>query len=195
MRKFRASLKPFWDLKIGKYVEHLMPVSSEYLISCELLFLMSTAGRTSHLYLAYVIPWRSCAIYSTHSSVPRSTDLKFRSCRVRSYIGTCHYRGRESVSLWLRHRYAALCTHYIDDLLPHAPLCRHGQFSFHSNDSLVGATNLRGHVFSLPSPLLPMHCEPRRWSIKTMDMHSCTSKPFPFSTTCIGFYWEITKSH
>ena len=30
MRKFRASLEPFWDLKISKYVEYLTRVSSEY---------------------------------------------------------------------------------------------------------------------------------------------------------------------
>ena len=28
-RKLRASLEPFWDLKISKYVEYLMRVSSE----------------------------------------------------------------------------------------------------------------------------------------------------------------------
>ena len=27
MRKFRASLEPFWDLKISKYVEYLTRVS------------------------------------------------------------------------------------------------------------------------------------------------------------------------
>ena len=32
MGKFRASLSE-WDLKIGKYVECLMPVSSEYIKS------------------------------------------------------------------------------------------------------------------------------------------------------------------
>ena len=33
MRKFRASLEPFWDLKISKYVEYLTRVSSEYITS------------------------------------------------------------------------------------------------------------------------------------------------------------------
>ena len=35
MRKSRASLEPFWDLKISnlKYVEYLTRVSSEYIIS------------------------------------------------------------------------------------------------------------------------------------------------------------------
>jgi hypothetical protein len=32
MRKFRASMERFWDLKMSKYVEHLTRVSSEYLI-------------------------------------------------------------------------------------------------------------------------------------------------------------------
>jgi hypothetical protein len=94
MRKSRASLEPFWDLKIGKYVEYLTPVSSEYLISCELLSLISTAGRTSRAFLAYVIPWRPYAIYSTHSSMPRLTDLKFRSCT--------------ALSIWLKHQNLSL---------------------------------------------------------------------------------------
>ena len=32
-RKLRASLEPFWDLKISKYVEYLTRVSSEYTTS------------------------------------------------------------------------------------------------------------------------------------------------------------------
>ena len=58
-----------------------MPVSSEYIISCELLSLTSTAGQTSRVFLAYVIP---CAIYNMHSSMPRSTDLNFEICTVLS---------------------------------------------------------------------------------------------------------------
>ncbi len=82
MRKFRASQEPpSLRLEIGKYVEYPMPVSSEYLISCELLSLTSTAGRTSRIFLAYVIP---CTIYSTHSSVPQSTYLNFGSCTALS---------------------------------------------------------------------------------------------------------------
>jgi hypothetical protein len=104
MRKFRASLEPFWDLKIDKYVEYLMPVSSEYLISCELLSLTSTTGWTSRVFLAYVIP---CAIYSTHSRMPRLTDLKFGSCT--ALLSSFLHRNRhvtievESVSdsIWL----------------------------------------------------------------------------------------------
>jgi hypothetical protein len=41
MRKFRASMEPFWDLKISEYVEHL---TSEYFTTCVLPSLTSTAG-------------------------------------------------------------------------------------------------------------------------------------------------------
>ena len=129
MRKFRASLEPFWDLKIGKYVEYLMPVSSEYLISCELLSLTSTAGRTSRVFLAYVIPWinkASLALYIARAMSWSIWSLEaVLRCRVRPYgwsIETCHYRGRESVSDSISAIETLLCTHYIDDLLPHAPL-------------------------------------------------------------------------
>ncbi len=95
MRKFRASMESFWDLKIGKYVEHLISVSSEYLISCELLSLTSSAGQTSRVFLAYVIPWihkASLALCIARSvAVPRPPYLKFRSCT-----------GPSSSSLWLR---------------------------------------------------------------------------------------------
>jgi hypothetical protein len=84
----RASLEPFWDLKIGKHVEYLTPVSSEYLISCEVLSLTSSAGRTSRIFL---IPWRLCAIYSMYSSVPQ---LKFGSCI--------------ALLIWLNHRNLSL---------------------------------------------------------------------------------------
>jgi hypothetical protein len=49
MRKFRALMEPFWDLKIGKYVEYLTYISSEYIISCVLLSLTSMTGRISCL--------------------------------------------------------------------------------------------------------------------------------------------------
>ena len=57
MRKFRASMEPFWDLKIGKYVEYLMSVSCEYIKSWVLLSPTSTAGWTLHILLADVILW------------------------------------------------------------------------------------------------------------------------------------------
>ena len=138
MRKFRASLEPFWDLKIGKYVEYLTPVSSEYLISCELLSLTSTAGRTSRVFLAYVIPWinkASLVLYIAHiaqRATADATDLKFGSGSAPSSSSLWWVKHR-SLSLsrsrvdlrydWaMRRQHAALCTHYIDDLLPHAPL-------------------------------------------------------------------------
>jgi hypothetical protein len=132
MRKFRASTEPFWDLKIGKY--NLTPVSSEYLISCELLSPTSTADRTSHVFLAYVIPWINKASLALSASVPRPTDLKFGSCTALSSSSTshpcglniksCHYRGLESVSDSISAIQAPtyMCTHCIDDPLPHSPL-------------------------------------------------------------------------
>ena len=44
MRKFRASMEHFRDLKIGKYVEQITYISSEYIKSCMLLSLTSKAG-------------------------------------------------------------------------------------------------------------------------------------------------------
>ena len=75
MQKFRASVEPFWDLKIGKYVDYQTPVSSEYIISCVLLSLTSSDGRTSHVLLVDVIPWiyigsPTLYIARTMSSVP-----------------------------------------------------------------------------------------------------------------------------
>ena len=66
MRKSRASLEPFWGLKIGKYVEYLTCVSSEYIINRALLSLKSTAGSLYVFFLAYVMPWinkASLALY------------------------------------------------------------------------------------------------------------------------------------
>jgi hypothetical protein len=99
MRKFRASMEPFWDLKIGKYVEYLMPVSSEYLISCELLSLTSTAGRTSRVFLADVIPWINKAGFELYIARHRA------ACHNRP-IGSC--TALSSSSLWLKHRNLSL---------------------------------------------------------------------------------------
>ena len=56
----RASMEPFWGLKIGKYVDYLTHVSSEYMYmyikSWELLSPITT-GQTSWVLLADVIPW------------------------------------------------------------------------------------------------------------------------------------------
>jgi hypothetical protein len=137
MRKSRASMEPFWHLKIGKYVQHLTPIS---LISCELPSLTSTAGRTLRIFLAYVIPWikkaslalyiayiAQCAtadrselwkLYCAVEFVPVVEALKLVTVEIENWSQT--------PSLWLRRWHAALvavlCTYYIDDLLPHAPL-------------------------------------------------------------------------
>ena len=69
MRKLRASMEPFWDLKIGNYVEYLTLVSSEYIKSWVRLSLVCTAGQISRILLADVIPWinkASLALYITH---------------------------------------------------------------------------------------------------------------------------------
>jgi hypothetical protein len=55
MPEVRALMEPFWDLKISKYVEYLTLVSSEYLVSCVLPSLTSTASQTSRVSLAYVM--------------------------------------------------------------------------------------------------------------------------------------------
>jgi hypothetical protein len=59
------------------YVEHLTPVSSEHLISYELLSLISTAGQTSRVFLAHVIPWinkASLALYIARIVQRATTD-------------------------------------------------------------------------------------------------------------------------
>ena len=51
-----------------------MPVSSEYILSRVLLSPTSTAGRTSHVLLADVIPWinkASFALYNIAHIMPR----------------------------------------------------------------------------------------------------------------------------
>ena len=141
MRKFRASLEPFWDLKISKYVEYLTRVSSEYITSWALLSLRSTVGWTSRVFLAYVMPWinkASLALYIAR--------IVTRGCPARDCSSVTNLKfGRNTVlsssSLWLKHRnlslsrlrvdlrrhlhdfwgeHRSMCTHSIDDLLPHA---------------------------------------------------------------------------
>ena len=101
MRKFRASMEPFWDLKISKYVVYLMPVSCEYIKSWVLLSRTSTAGRCSRVLLADVILWinkASLVLYIVHTlrAMPRQTwrSEAVRHCRVHL--------------LWLKHRNLSL---------------------------------------------------------------------------------------
>ena len=63
MRKFRASMEPFCDLEISKYVEYLMCLSSEYHTSSVLPSVTSITGQTCHVILTYVIPWINKASY------------------------------------------------------------------------------------------------------------------------------------
>ncbi len=49
-------MERFWDLKVSKYVEYLMHLSTEYIINCILLSLTSMADRTSRVLLADVFP-------------------------------------------------------------------------------------------------------------------------------------------
>ena len=107
MRKFRASLEPFWDLKISKYVEYLTRVSSEYITSRALLSLRSTVGWTSRVFLAYVMPWinkASLALYIARMGLARArptwSSEGILCCRVRLCdwsIETCRCQGWESI--------------------------------------------------------------------------------------------------
>ena len=107
MRKFRAVMEPLYDLKIGKYVEYLACVSSEYIKSAVTFsdkhgwsnFTRSLGLRNPKLYIA-----RMLTVYSIHAcnSTYAKTDLY---CTVgfvsmiealRSVI-FIYYRGRELI--------------------------------------------------------------------------------------------------
>ena len=115
-RKFRAFMEPFWDLKIGIYVEYLTHVSSEYITSWVLLSLTNTAGRTSHVLLDDVILWinkASLALYiaRTLCAMPRPTHCseavwRCRVCRLWLKIISIEVNSQsETPSLRLRHRH------------------------------------------------------------------------------------------
>ncbi len=135
-----------------------MPVSSEYLISCELLSLTSTVGRNSH---ANVILWINKASLALYIHVARivqraMTDrsevwklyctVEFVPVVEASKLVTIEVESRsQTPSLRLRCQHAALCTHYIDNLLSHSPLpiCNywgHDQ-EFHNNITPCTAWN------------------------------------------------------
>ncbi len=66
-------MEAFMDPKISKY---LMRVSSEYFTSSVLPSLTSTAGQTSRVLLAYVIPWlNKTTIYSMQRAMPEFLKL------------------------------------------------------------------------------------------------------------------------
>ena len=122
-RKFRVFMEPFWDLKIGIYVEYLTHVSSEYITSWVLLSLISTADRTSRVLLADVIPWINKAslvlyIARTLCAMPRPTwcsEAVWR-CRVRLLwlkIVSVEVESRsQTPSLWLRRQYQCVYALY-----------------------------------------------------------------------------------
>ena len=123
---------PFWDLKIGNYVEYLMPVSSECIKSWVLLSPTSTAGQTSRVLLAVVILWinkTSLALYSMHHAM---TDLKFGSYTALSSSSPVIEASKlvpvevesqsQTPSLRLRCQHWCGVYYIIDDLLLYAPL-------------------------------------------------------------------------
>ena len=106
----RVSMEPFWGLKIGKYVDYQTHVSSEYIYikSWELLSPISTAGQTSRVLLADVIPWiNKASLMCNATNQPDIQKLygtvEFISCNWS--IKTYHYWGRELLSDSMRHQY------------------------------------------------------------------------------------------
>ena len=96
MRKFRASMEPFWDLRISKSVEYLTCVPREYFTSSVLPSLTINDSQTSYFVLGYVIRWINTAslTHASTRSVPyhtRSQDWKLLS-----------------LSLWSKHRNLSL---------------------------------------------------------------------------------------
>ena len=148
MRKFRASLEPFWDLKISQYVEHLTPVSSEYLISCKLLSLTSTADWISRVFLAYVILWinkASLVLYIVRIAQYATTDHEVWKlyCAVKlvpvveasKFVTIYWSRSRVGLRLHLCDSGASTDTVYALHWrpLPHAPLGRWSRVSYYCN--------------------------------------------------------------
>ncbi len=83
--KFRASMEPFWDLKIGEYVEYLMHVSSKYIIS-------------------WVLLSRRVPLAELHAPCHDRSEVRKLYCAVEfvSCIETYHCRGVQTPSLRLR---------------------------------------------------------------------------------------------
>ena len=147
MREVRASIEPFYtpqalcpELQLRsrfftcQYVGYLTHISSKYFTSSVLSSLTSTDGRTSSILLAYVILWiiniaslALCYIACQHASCQATIQklhcaIKFVSVIEASKLITVEVESQsQTSSMRLRHR-CRLCTHYIDNLLPHAPL-------------------------------------------------------------------------
>ena len=133
-------MEPFWDLKIGMHVEYLTHTSSKYVTSWVLPSLTSTAGRTSHVLLADIIPWinktslvlQVCTVRTLCAMLQpiwcseavwccqvRLLWLKLVIVEVESWVSDSNSAIEAPASMWL-----GLCTHYmyIDDLLPYKSL-------------------------------------------------------------------------
>jgi hypothetical protein len=117
-----------------------MHVASEYIRSWVLLPLTSTAGRTSRVILADVNPWINIASLALHIARAMSRSIwsleAVLHCRVRLLWLKHRNVSLSSLRVDLRHHFSdwstcidvarTLCTHYIDDLLPYAPLAATG---------------------------------------------------------------------
>ena len=159
MRKFRASMEPFQDLKFSENVEYIVRVSSEYLTSSVLPSLTSSDGRTSRVLQADVILWiyiDSPALYitCTMSSVPPDQSSCTALLSSSSSFETFHYQGQEPLSeasLRLRHQHRTIQYSELIILTTFTthnfPLCSyrgHGQvFHYHTN-IMKNHSNFRG---------------------------------------------------
>ena len=97
--KFRTSMEPFWDLKIGMHVEYLTHTSSKYVTSWVLhvLSLTSTAGRTSHVLLADIIPWINKTSLVLQVCTVRTLCAMLQPTRCSEAVWCCQVR-----LLWLK---------------------------------------------------------------------------------------------
>ncbi len=119
MRNFRASMEPFWDLKISRYVEYLTCASSDYFTSSVFPSLTSTAGRTS-----CVLPWTNKASLVLYSTYHACSMLIVCHCHYRSELRRLYcatefvsvIEASKPVASWSKVRCQHQCTHYIDDL-------------------------------------------------------------------------------
>ncbi len=90
-------MEPFWDLKIGKYIEYLTHISSEYIIYYNLHATFSDKYGWPVLYLAR----------RPQPDRPERWKLYF-AVKFISVINY-HFRGRETPSPRVRHQICALC--------------------------------------------------------------------------------------
>ena len=144
-----------------------------YLISCELLSLTSTADRTSHVFLAYIMLWinkASLALYKACIAQCVTIDRSevYRSYTALSSFETCHHRSQELVSDTISVIQAPpcryICTHYmyIDDLLPYAPLplCSYNLYWGDGQEFHTTITCTMGHTGYIYTAHIHVHIAP-----------------------------------